>query len=136
MKPQSKQGYLLSFAFINMYKKDGNEMNETLLDIQKELIAMAHSFIKQNSRKPKQQRESIEVSLSKAWRVFEDMTKEEQDIINVIPFVIRLIIRNPNSGKNQRLTKLAMKENRRYLFSKIVEVKKAKSLVDGFYGLR
>ena len=125
MKYESVQGYLISRAFISMYKEDGNQMTDDLSMIYFLLTKKLQSYSRKSI--------NLNKEIDKAWKKFTGIAGKEDVSVQAIPFCLRLIIRNP--VKDKRIFNLAISENRKWLFKKDEEVVKAKKIVDEFYNL-
>jgi hypothetical protein len=94
---------LLARAFLVMYKEDGNKMNNNLEDML--------NFLSDKLRYYSKQKINLEEEAKNAYDTFIKFVDKEDVVVDALPFIFRLILRNPKS--NKKLLKLAREENKK-----------------------
>lgn len=128
MKLQSVEGFLLAYSFIKQdietYKSDDKFIQ--LVTIYNMLDKIMADFAK---------RVNLRKILNRIFKKFTPLANEAPEIETIV-FALHFIIKNPNIKKYPYLKKLALEENRKYLFSQIEEEKKSKEIVNKFYQIK
>jgi hypothetical protein len=125
MKAQSVEGFIIARAFLAMYKEDGNPMNDNLNQL--------YYFLNLKARSYARKKYNLNKLVKNAWDDFIFITKDKNTSVMAIPFALRLIIKNPSP--DNKLTKIALLENKKWLWKKEQDIVDAKKIVDMFYSI-